>query len=144
MGIRDAYLRLADTQAFAATAVSANTKDLGGTNKDVSGGVDGLVIAMAVDVAADATTGDETYELQAISSASADLSSPTVLSSRAIPRASLTAGSEWFLDVPQGPIAQRYLGARLVLGGTTPTITATIDIIPRSFATRWTTYPGVF
>lgn len=142
--ILDAYLRLADTQAFTATAVSANTKDLGGTNKDISGGLESLVIAMSVDVAANAADADETYELQAISSAAADLSSPTVLASRLIPRADLTAGSQHFLDIPQGPIALRYLGARLVLGGTTPSITATLDIIPRSFAARWTTYPGVF
>jgi hypothetical protein len=99
---------------------------------------------MSVDVAADAGTGDETYEFQLITSASADLSSPTVIASRAISRTLLTAGSQHFLDVPMGVITQRYLGARLVLGGTTPTITATIDIAPRSFVQRWTTYPGVF
>lgn len=144
MAIRDAYLRLADSQAFTATAVTTNSRDLGGTNRNPSNGVDPLVLAMNVEVAANAADGDETYEMQVISSAGTDLSSPTVLSSRVIPRASLTAGSEWFLEVPEGPIAQRYLGGRLVLGGTTPSITVTMDLIPSSFRTRWSTYPGVF
>jgi hypothetical protein len=142
--IMDAYLLLSDAQAFTATAVSTNTIDLGGTNRDIGTGTP-MVAMMTIDVAADAGTGDETYEFQIITSASADLSSPTVIASRVISRTALLLGTLHYLDVPMGGvIAQRYLGARLVLGGTTPSVTATIAIIPRDFATRWTSYPGVF
>lgn len=141
--ILDAYLMLSDAQAFTATAVSTNTIDLGGTNRDIGAG-EPLSALLAVDVAADVTTGDETYTFELITSATANLASPTVIASRVITAAQLTLGSKHYLDVPMGVITQQYLGARLTLAGTTPTITASIWIIPRKLAEIWRTYPGVF
>lgn len=142
--IMDAYLLLSDAQAFTATAVSTNTIDLGGVNRDIGAGAEAMTAALTVGTAADAVTGDETYTFELITSAASNLGSPTVIASRTIDRTALTAGSIHYLDVPQGVITQQYLGARLTLAGTTPTITATIFIIPRSFAQRIAYYPGVF
>lgn len=142
--IMDAYLLLSDAQAFTATAVSTNTIDLGGTNRDIGAGAVPMTAVLSVDVAADFTTGDEAYTFELITSAAANLGSPTVIASRVITAAQLAAGTLHYLDVPMGVITQRYLGARLTLAGTTPTVTATIAIIPRSFAERMQYYPGVF
>lgn len=127
----DALNQLSDAQALTATAVSTNTYDSETAGNDMSIGEE-LVLAVAVDVAADFTTGNETYELQIIQSAAADLSSPDVLAARAILAADLTAGSTHYLGMPSGSKTKRYLGARYVLGGTTPTLTLTTFLQPGS------------
>lgn len=127
----DALNQLSDAQAFTATAVSTNTYDSETAGNDMSIGEE-LVLAVAVDVAADFTTGDETYTLQLIQSAAANLGSPDVLASRAILAADLTAGSTHYLPLPQGSKTKRYLGYQLVAAGTTPTVTLTAFLQPAS------------
>jgi hypothetical protein len=137
----DALLLVSDAQAIAADAVSTNTIDLGNpTVKNKIGTGEPVGFGITVDVAADSTTGDETYAFEVISSASADLSTPTVLSRRVILAASLTAGSRHFIEVPIGTPVQRYIGLNYDVGGTTPTITVTAGLMPRSFFEEWTAY----
>lgn len=122
----DALLLLSDAQAFSATGVSTNTVDLGAPTvlRRVGDGEE-LGIGFSVDVAADAANADETYEFQAVSDDAAALSSTTLLMSQTIARATLVAGYRFFLPIPKGFPSERYIGARLVLGGTTPSITVT-------------------
>lgn len=139
----DALLMLSDAQALTATALSTNTIDLG--NPTVSrriGTGEPMVLAVQVDVAADFTTGDETYSVQIVSSAAAALTSPTVLAQFTLTAAQLAAGKKFSLPVPAGMPGQRYLGVNYVLGGTTPTVTVTASIMPRSMAeAEYTYYP---
>jgi hypothetical protein len=137
----DALNQLSDAQAFAATAVSTNTFDSGSAGNDISIGEE-LALAVAVDVAADFTTGDETYELQLIQSAAADLSSPDVLASRPILASALTVGSTHYLPMPQGSKSKQYLGAKMVLAGTTPSVTLTIFLQPASMLDKQKNYPN--
>jgi hypothetical protein len=125
----DALGLLSDAQAVTADAVSTNTYDSGAAGNDISAGA-GLVIAIQVDVAADSTTGDETYKFDVIQSAAANLGSADVLASRVIAAADLTAGSIHYLPIPQGSKTKRYLGLNYDVGGTTPTITCTAFIQP--------------
>src|SRR3990167_4171654 len=74
----DAQALLSDAQAVTADAASTNTYDSGAAGTDITEG-EPLGIGISVDVAADFTTGDETYEFHAIQSANANLSSPDVL-----------------------------------------------------------------
>jgi hypothetical protein len=127
----DKQNQLSDSQALTATAVSSNTFDSGSAGNDISIG-DGLALAVNVEVAADFTTTDETYELQIIQSANADLSSPDVLASRVIAASLLKAGSNHYLGLPPGSKTKRYLGARYVLGGTSPSMTVSSFIQPDS------------
>ncbi len=122
----DALLLVSDAQAITATAVSTNTIDLGNvTPKRQIGDGDDMGFGVSVDVAADHTTGDETYTFEVIQSANADLSAPDVLSSRAIVFSDLAAGAAHFLAIPKGTPTKRYLGIRVTTAGTTPSVTIT-------------------
>lgn len=137
----DAQNLLSDAQAFSADAASTNTIDLGNVTpkRDPFSG-EPMAMVIQVDVAADATTGDETYEFQFIQSANADLSSPDNLVSRTISRTDLTAGSLHFISIPPGAVTKRYIGAFYNGGGTTPTITATIWLAPQSMVQTYKSY----
>lgn len=146
--ILDAQTLLSDAQAVTADAASTNTIDLGNvTPKNDIGNGEPLVAVFTVDVAADATTGDETYEFQVIQSANADLSSPDILvktDTSYITRATLIAGYQLVLPIPPGLVTKRYLGAYYNVGGTTPTITVTASVVPQSFVPKIKSYADGF
>ena len=137
----DSLLLLSDAQAFSADAASTNTIDLGNvTPKRNFGDGEPMAMCISVDVAADATTGDETYEFQFIQSANADLTSPDILMARAIARADLTLGSLHVVPIPPGAVTKRYIGGFFNGGGTTPTITATIWVTSQNMLQRYQSY----
>lgn len=133
--ILDSLLQLSSAQAFSADAATTNTIDLGNVTpkRDIGDG-EPLTMMINVTTAADNTTGDETYQFQFIQSANADLSSPDILVARTITAANLSAGSLHFIPIPAGAITKRYIGGYFDGGGTTPTVTASIFILPRTFA----------
>lgn len=141
----DALLLLSDAQAVTTDAASTNTIDLGAINRTIGDG-EPLVALFTIDVGADFTTTDETYEFQVIQSASANLSTPDILARRPISAAALglAAGSRVTVGVPMGTPTKRYLGTYYDTGGTTPTMTVTCAIVPTSFVDRMVIYPGVF
>lgn len=117
--ILDKFNQLSNAQAVTASAVSANTMDLG-VARDIGAGED-IQVAVTVDVAATAA-GAATVDFQVISSAAADLGSPTVLgASGPIGKAELTLGRKpIFLKIPRPillaqPIGQRYFGIQYVV-----------------------------
>lgn len=137
----DALLMLSDAQAITVDAVSTNTIDLGNpTVKNRIGTGEPLVVAVQVDVAADITTGDETYAIEVISSASANLSSPTVIGRYVLTAAQLAIGKKFALPIPSGMPTQRYLGLNYDTGGTTPTATITASVMPANMAEAEYTY----
>lgn len=129
--ILDVLTRLSNAQALTATAVSENTIDFGNvTPKNDPFAGTPLALVFCIDVAADFTTGNETYSFEAIASASANLGTPTVLAKRDIVATLLTAGSVHVLTVPPGADILRYFGANWTLAGTTPTVTVTTHLVP--------------
>lgn len=123
--ITDALLRVSDAQAVTTTAVSTNTIDLGSA-RDIGAG-EGLNVNFNVGTA---FAGGTSTEFQVISSASADLSSPTVLgSSGAIATASLTAGKRVAVRLNPSINGQRYIGTRYVVVGTNTAGTVTADFV---------------
>lgn len=137
----DALLLVSDAQAVSATGFSTNTIDLGATPPSIGTG-EPVGFGLSVDTAADFTTGDETYTVEVVESDNANLSSPTVIESRAILASALAQGALHFIEVPQGKPAKRYLGLRYTLAGTTPSFTVTawltsrrlFSIAPRNYA----------
>ncbi|BCB27053.1 phage protein [Sulfurimicrobium lacus] len=118
--IIDALLQLSAAQAVTASAVSTNTIDLG-VARDIGQGED-LYAAFTVDVAPTAA-GAATVQFQIITSAAADLSSPTVIGETdAIPITDLTIHRKPIvLPIPSAqllaqPIGQRYFGVRYTVG----------------------------
>lgn len=131
----DKLTLLWDAAALTSDAASTNTIDLGAAGNDVSVG-EPLALVIQVDVAADYTTGNETYEFQVIQSANADLSSPNILCLIQPAYSLLTAGAIVVVPIPPGSITKRYLGAYWNGGGTTPTITVTAWITAMSMIQR--------
>jgi hypothetical protein len=124
----DAYLRVSNAQALTATAVSTDKIDLGAsTVRRQIGTGEPMGFGLAVGVAADFTTGDETYAFEVVSDEDAALGSPTVHARYTRTAAQLALGSLHFFPCPQDDLQlyERYLGLNYVLAGTTPTVTVT-------------------
>src|SRR5690242_21379231 len=100
--ITDAFLVFNSAQAVTSSAVSTNTIDLG-TARDLGPGTP-LHIAISVDTTVTAA-GAATVNFQFISSAAANLSSPTIITQTdAIGKATLVAGFRFQLFVPRTQI----------------------------------------
>lgn len=114
--ITDAQLTLAAATALTATAVSPNTIDLSQA-RDIGSGEE-LRVYFNVDTAL-TSAGATTLQVQVITSAAANLSSPTIIAqSDAIPKASLVAGFTYEIVIPKSVInalGQRYLGLQLTV-----------------------------
>lgn len=136
----DAQALLWDAAALTSDAASTNTYDSGAAGNDISVG-DPLGLFLQVDVSADHTTGNETYNFAVIESASADLSTPNTLVSATILYSDLAAGKTACIPIPPGAKTLRYLGAYFDGGGTTPTITVTAWIAPLSTFQKDKVYP---
>jgi len=112
----DAFLQLSSSQAVTASAVSTNTIDLS-VARDIAVGKP-LYLMITVDEAATAA-GAATVTFQAITSAAAALTSPTIVSQTdAIGKAELTVGHEPIIIpiapalLAAQPVGQRYLGVQ--------------------------------
>lgn len=147
--ITDALLTLSSAQAVTASAVSTNTIDLSGSRDMAQGG--NLYAVFGVDEAATAA-GAATVTFQVITSANANLSSPSVLASTdAIPKADLTLGRRPInLRVNSSVLAaqnlgNRYLGVQyvvatgpLVSGKFSCNLATSVTDLPRSFGSGFT------
>lgn len=125
--ITDKLLRVSEDQALTTTAVSTNTIDLS-IARDMGQGQD-LFMNFAVTTA---LAGGTSVKFEVISSASADLSSPTVIgSSDAVVTASLVAGYNTAVRINPtiASNGQRYLGARYTISGTYTSGKVTADVV---------------
>ncbi len=84
-----------------------------------------MQVCINVDVAADATTGNETYAFNVITDDVATIDSGTTIATKTIAAASLAVNTIHTIDIPENVATLRYLGVAFDGGGTTPTITVT-------------------
>lgn len=139
--ISDAQTLVSNAQAVTATAVSTNTIDLG-VARDL--GASDLKFVVTVDESFATAT---SVAIEVISSAAADLGSPTVLSSTgALLIAQLVAGRRpIIIDVPRHvltaqPVGQRYLGLRYTVAGSNATagkVTASLVLDAQDIAKNY-------
>lgn len=129
----DAQNQFSAAQALTATAVSTNVIDLGSA-RNLGKGEPMAVVFCAI-VAADFTTGDETYQFDIQSGATV---TPTKVIARRIP---VVTASNVTSDLGLGKIVvvplpfdsvDRFLRINYTLGGTTPTLTVTAFLMPMS------------
>jgi hypothetical protein len=136
VGYRDALLEVSNAQAVTATAVSTGSIDLGppaavAVVREVGTG-EPIGFAVSIVAPANMGTGDETYEFDIISSATANLAAPTVIASFVRGGAGLVAGALLFLPLPMGHPLLEFLGLRYTTGGTAPSMTVTAWLTPQS------------
>ena len=125
--ITDSLLRVSEDQAITSTAFSTNTIDLG-TARDIGEGT-ALYMNFAVTTAL-ANGTSVTFEV--VTSANANLSSPTVVgSSDAVLTAALTVGKNVVVRInPEiAGKGKRYLGARYTVAGTFNAGKVTADVV---------------
>ena len=125
--ITDKLLRVSEDQALTTTAVSTNTIDLS-VARDMGEGTT-LYMNFAV---TEALANGTSVTFEVITSASANLGTPTVIgSSAAIVTASLTLGKNIVvtLNPDIAGKGQRYLGARYTVAGTFNAGKVTADIV---------------
>lgn len=142
----DALLLVSDAQAVTATAVSTSSIDtsLTSVQRQVGTG-EPIGFGLTVDVAADHTTGNETYQVDIVSDGDPALGSPTVIASYVLLFSQLTAGAKFFFPLPMGFPAERYIGLQYTVGGTTPTVTVTAALTLQSmFSKEPVAYPRAY
>jgi hypothetical protein len=125
--ITDKLLRVSEDQAVTATAVSTDTIDLS-IARDIGEG-EALYMNFAVTTA---MVGGTSVKFEVISSATANLGSPTVIGSTdAIVTADLTLGRNIVVRINPviGSNGQRYLGARYTVVGTYSAGRITADVV---------------
>ena len=125
--ITDSLLRVSEDQAVTSTAVSTNTIDLG-VARDVGEGTT-LYMNFAV---TEALANGTSVKFEVISSAAANLGTPTVIGSTdAILTAALTLGKNVVVRINPDIAGkgQRYLGARYTIAGTFNAGKVTADIV---------------
>ena len=133
--VTDRNLLLADAQAITADAATTDTIALGKTGLDVAIG-ETLALVFQVDVAADYTTGDETYafEVRTATNANGTTGAVTLSKSAALAGNTLPVGKRIVLPIPPQAISATatHLAGFVDVTGTTPTITVTAFVLPLS------------
>ncbi|MCW3505653.1 Bbp16 family capsid cement protein [Burkholderia cenocepacia] len=132
----DSLLEFSRAQALSASGASTNIIDLG-SDRDIGPGRP-LWVVVAVAVAADNTTGDETYSIALQTDDNAAFSSPTTIATLAPAAASMPAGSRFVIGMPFAN--ERYLRLNYTLGGTTPSVTLNAFLTDQDPAS-WQAYP---
>ena len=125
--ITDSLLRVSEDQALTTTAVSTNTGDLS-VARDIGEGT-ALYMNFAVTTA---LANGTSVKFEVVTSANANLSSPTVVgSSDAVLTAALTAGKNVVVRINPdiGGKGKRYLGARYTVSGTYNAGKVTADVV---------------
>ncbi|MDR8077840.1 hypothetical protein KPA96_19480 [Burkholderia cenocepacia] len=132
----DSLLEFSRAQALSASGASTNIIDLG-SDRDIGPGRP-LWVVVAVAVAADNTTGDETYSIALQTDDNAAFSSPTTIATVAPAAASLPAGARLVIGMPFAN--ERYLRLNYTLGGTTPSVTLNAFLTDQD-PSSWQAYP---
>lgn len=133
----DSQLRFSDAQALTATAVSTNVVDLS-EDRDIGKG-EPMAVVVSVGVAADFTTGDETYQFAIQTDDNEGFASPTVVTqTAAINGNELAAGA--LVVIPLGYTNEQYLRVNNILAGTTPSVTIDAYLQPMSMIDGVTDY----
>lgn len=136
----DAQNLFSDSQALTATAASTNLIDLG-VDRDIGVG-EPLAVVLTVEVAADATTGNETYQVDVETDDNSSFSSASVIARRIPTAAELALGTVMVIPLPN--TNERYLRLNYTLGGTTPSVTLTAHLAPLSMVQNNRTYADGF
>lgn len=128
--ILDGQNLYSDAQALTATAASTNIIDHG-ADRNLGIG-EPMAVVITVGVAADGTTGDETYSAQVQTDDNASFSSATSVAGAVTIARGTAAGTKFVVAIPPDTTIERYTRVYYTLGGTTPTVTVDAFMQPMS------------
>ena len=134
----DSKALFSDAQALTASAASTNIIDLGADGNLGIG--EPMAAVVTLDVAADNTTGDETYTVSLQTEDIEAFTTAVTIGSNTIAAGS-AAGSKVVIPVPADTNCDRYIRLYYTLGGTTPTATITAFLVPMSMIQNDVVYP---
>jgi len=145
----DKQTRLGTAQALAASGATTDYLDISKARNLGDGEPKAMVFT--VTTAADYGTTDEAYTFAVQCDDNTSFSSPTTLESRLFslangnaPNAYLKVGDQVVLILPTGTPVEQYVRGYLTLGGTTPSISVTCDIVPLSVVSKRALYASGF
>ncbi len=138
----DKLLLMSNAQALTATAASTDVIDLKNGENNLGIGTP-MSVVITLDVAADDTTGDETYVAALETDSTSAFSSAATLGSVTITRGDV-AGTKYVIALPADTNCEQYVRLNYTLGGTTPTVTVTAMMMPSCMIQNDVTYPGGF
>lgn len=127
--ILDAHNLYSDAQALTTTAASTNIVDHG-ADRDIGIG-EPMVVVISLDVAADAGNADETYSVDLQVDDNSGFSSATSIGSVTITRGD-AAGTKYYIPVKPDSSFEQFSRLNYTLGGTTPSVTLTAELMPMS------------
>jgi hypothetical protein len=136
--ILDKELQFSDSVALTASA-NSSVVTLGAASRLFAG--EPLDVVINVEVAADFTSADETYSFALQTDDAVGFPSATTLISRAILATALTAGTKHTLAVPIELNQEGFLRVAYTLAGTSPSVTVSAHLSPRSFHGNSFAYP---
>lgn len=139
--ILDRQNQYSDAQALSASAASTDVIDHG-VSSDLGTG-EPMVVMLNVEVAADGANADETYNAALQVDDNSGFSSPAAIGDVDIPRTAV-AGDKFYIDVPAGVDVEQFSRINYTLGGTTPSITLSAHLIPKSFIEERRDYASGF
>ena len=150
----DAQGQFSDSQALTVTVLATNVIDIGTVDRNIGTG-EPMLVVVNVEVAADQVSGDEDYTFDVETASDAGISADRKLLVRRIfesgtPDAPaenadlLVAGFIFALPIPPGGLdeAERFLGVRYTLAGSSPTITVSAHLIPAAGIQKTVNYPS--
>lgn len=127
--IVDINTQMSDSQALTATAVSTDILDLDNDNNIGKG--EPLAVAVSIEVAADFTTGDETYNFIVESATDEAFTAPIAIAGSG-PLNGNTLQVGRIVVIPLGHFNEQFLRVNYTLAGTTPSVTVNTYLLPLS------------
>lgn len=127
--ILDAQNQYSDAQAFTSTAASTNYIDHG-SDRNLGVG-EPMAVLVVLDVAADDGNSDETYSVAVQVDDNSSFSSATTLGTITITRGD-AAGTKYVYVIPKSTSFEQYSRLYATLGGTSPSVTFTAQLLPLS------------
>jgi len=151
--ILDSQGQFSDSQALTVTALSTNVIDLGSVDRNIGTG-EPMAVVFNVEVAATVVNNDEDYQFDIETASDAGITTARKLLGRRIfesgtPDAPaedadlLAQGFIFAINLPPGGLAEaeRYIGVRYTLAGSTPTVTVSAHLVPLNFIQKTVDYP---
>lgn len=131
--IIDNLLSYSDQQALTVTAASTNVVDHGAPSPRGIGIGEQMALVVSLDVAADATDGNETYTAQLQTDTVVGFGSAVAIGPVITIVRGDAIGTKYYATLPPDLSVKRFTRVSYTLGGTTPSVTLTAELVPVRF-----------